>query len=163
MSDPAVNKVPTKIQGTAYHLVSLDLNALNRVLHDLGLRLNQLDAIGQYPDMKGQRLVNLAPGAKSSDSVRFDQTQIVYYQEGFGIELVYFPVTRTLLISVMQQTHITDANAISSLSLGAGSDQVDRAGFNAKLSTLRTEINAIKNKLNNVIQALETAEILAAS
>lgn len=64
-----------------------------------------------------------------------------------------------------QQSHIADAaehtesdeadaSAVSAISLASGSDQVDRATFNTDLSTLVSEINALKDKHNTTIAKL---------
>ena len=64
-------------------------------------------------------------------------------------------------LKLKQQAAVTDASAASSLTLDTGSDSVDRAGFNTKLATLVSEINAIKDTLNTVITRLENAEVIA--
>jgi len=51
----------------------LTLQEVNSLFTEIGLRLNQLDAIGQNPEMKGRRVVNLKAGVKPGDAVRVDQ------------------------------------------------------------------------------------------
>jgi hypothetical protein len=60
-----------------------------------------------------------------------------------------------------RQTAEADAGAVSAISLGTGSDQVDRATFNTNLTTLVTEINAIKTTLNNLLAKLRTHGLIA--
>ena len=66
-------------------------------------------------------------------------------------------------LKLKKQSHLADAVAVSALTLGAGSDSVDIATFNTALTTLVTEINAVKDVLNTLLARLETAEILAAA
>jgi len=60
-----------------------------------------------------------------------------------------------------QQAAEANASAVSSISLGSGADQVDRATFNTDLGTLVTEINALKTKINNLLAKLRTHGIIA--
>lgn len=55
-----------------------------------------------------------------------------------------------------QQAAESDAAAVSAISLGAGADTVDRTTFNTDLSTLVTEVNAIRTTLNNLLSKLRT-------
>lgn len=55
-----------------------------------------------------------------------------------------------------QQLAEADAAAVSAISLGAGADTVDRTTFNTDLSTLVTEINAVRTTLNNLLAKLRT-------
>ena len=55
-----------------------------------------------------------------------------------------------------QQAAESDASAVSAISLGAGADTVDRTTFNTDLTTLVTEINAIRTTLNNLLAKLRT-------
>lgn len=59
-------------------------------------------------------------------------------------------------VITQQQAAEANASAVSAISLGAGSDQVDRSTFNTDLSTLVTEINAIKDTLNSLLGKLRT-------
>lgn len=63
-------------------------------------------------------------------------------------------------VSVKQQAAVSDVASVSTLTLDAGTDQVNRSAFNALLLTLVSEVNAIRSKINEVISALEAAEIL---
>lgn len=65
------------------------------------------------------------------------------------------------VLKIKQQAHIANAGAVSALAVGVGADLINMAAFNTALGTLVTEINAIKTKLNDVVAALQTAEILA--
>ena len=62
-----------------------------------------------------------------------------------------------------QAAHEADAGAASSISLGSGSDQVDRAAFNTALTGLVGKINGIRTTLNNLLAKLEGINIMAAS
>jgi len=42
-------------------------NELNLIFSRISLRLDQLDAVGQNPDMKGRKIVNVADGVKADD------------------------------------------------------------------------------------------------
>ena len=53
-----------------------------------------------------------------------------------------------------QQAAESDVGAVSAIALGAGGDSVDRTTFNTDLSTLVTEINAIRTTLNNLLAKL---------
>jgi hypothetical protein len=69
----------------------------------------------------------------------------------------------TVTINVKRQSHLPDAGAVSGLTLNTGSDHVDLAAFNTALAGLVTEVNAIRNVLNNLIARLESAEMLEVS
>lgn len=46
-----------------YQVSALDLNALNQVFSLIERRLDQVDAVGQSPDFKGKRLLNVLEGS----------------------------------------------------------------------------------------------------
>lgn len=71
--------------------------------------------------------------------------------------------TDTVTFSVKQQAHLADAAAVTSFTVAAGADTIDRGALNTSLGTMFTEINAVKTVLNNLIAKLETAEILASA
>lgn len=60
-----------------------------------------------------------------------------------------------------RQSAVADASAASAISLGSGSDQVDRAAFNTALSTLVSEINGIKDQLNALLNRARTHGLIA--
>lgn len=132
MTEPTPNKVVTKLQRKTIHLSGLNLTSLNNIFHDISVRLNHLEAIGQSPDIKGKRVINFGKGLKDHDGVRRDQVVLI------------------------PETAISSASDVSSITLDAGIDQVDSAGFNTKLATLRTEVNAIVDKLNEVIEFINS-------
>jgi hypothetical protein len=76
------------------------------------------------------------------------------------------PTFNTLLIQGTkvldaQQSAEADAAAVSAIALSAGADTVDLAAFNTALTTLVTEINALKTKLNNALAKLRTHGLIA--
>jgi len=217
VSNPTPASAPTTLKARHYRIAKLDLNEINRVLQDIGLRLDRYGAIAQNPDFKGRRIINLRAGTFGSDGVRKDQVVTIsdletLLQAGTAIEVSYSEATNTWTVTVqikadnglaadangifvkikndnglaadasgifvkrktdygidvdadglklLKQSHIADAAAVSSLTLNAGTDQVDRAAFNTALGTLVTEINAIKNVVNSILLNLENAKINA--
>jgi len=187
MSNPTPTTMSTTTRKRVYHLTRLDLTSLNRFLIDIGARLDSAEAIGQNPVAHGKTIKNLGSGVKESDSLRFDQATLpstlpgemdTVLQEGSGITLTYNAPAGTITpavkrkagygidadadgLKLKQQAAISDASAISAMTLDTGADHVDRAGFNTKLGTLKTEIDAIKDTLNGVIHALEALEGIA--
>ena len=67
--------IETRLRRQNYTLSKLDLSALNRLLINIGMRLDQVDAIGQNPDFKGATLKNVARAISSTDGVNLSQTQ----------------------------------------------------------------------------------------
>ncbi len=84
-------------------------------------------------------------------------TLSVKIRTGYGIDV------DTNGLKLKQQSHLADAAAVSSITLGTGTDHVDRDVFNTALAGLVAEVNNINNVLNNLIARLEAAEILASS
>jgi len=66
-------------------------------------------------------------------------------------------------LALKQQDHITDASDTTLVEAAAGADMIDMAALNVKFQTLQTEVNAIGSKVNEILEALEDAEILATS
>jgi len=187
MSNPTPTTMSTTTRKRVYHLTRLDLPSLNRFLIDIGARLDSAEAIGQNPMGHGKTIKNLGPGVKDRDSIRVDQATLLstlpgemdaVLVEGSGITLTYNGPAGTITpavkrkadhgidadgdgLKLKQQAAISDASAISAMTLDTGADHVDRAGFNTKLGTLKTEIDAIKDTLNGVIHALEALEGIA--
>ena len=62
MSNPKSNSAPTNTRRRQYRIGQVSISEINRVLQDIGLRLDQVDAIGQDPDVKGRILRNLKSG-----------------------------------------------------------------------------------------------------
>ncbi len=67
--------IETRLRKENYTLSEITLNSINRVLINIGMRLDQVDAIGQNPDFKGKSLKNVADGVKSADGVNLSQVQ----------------------------------------------------------------------------------------
>jgi hypothetical protein len=63
----------TNTRRNQYRVGGLSISEINRCLQDIGLRLDQLGAVGQHPDMKGKALVNLGTGISGRQSVRYSQ------------------------------------------------------------------------------------------
>jgi len=61
MSNPKSNSAPTNTRRRQYRIGQVSISEINRVLQDIGLRLDQVDAIGQDPDVKGRILRNISP------------------------------------------------------------------------------------------------------
>jgi len=73
MGKPAPTSTPLYTRRDCYRLSRLDLGLLNQTLQRISLRLDQLDAIGQNPDVRGRRIVNLALAINSADAARYSQ------------------------------------------------------------------------------------------
>ena len=73
MSNPIPTKLSMATRRNNYRIGSLTLQEINRALQDISLRLDQQGAVGQCPDMKGRPLVNLGPGSRATQSVRYSQ------------------------------------------------------------------------------------------
>ena len=193
MSNPKLNSTPTNTRRRQYRIGRVSIAEINRVLQDIGLRLDQVDAVGQDPDVKGRVLRNLASGFLaefSTDHLKEGSTNLYFTSErvddrvdalfkpGSAISLTYDDVANTLTVAVKikanygidvdvdglklkKQSHIADAAAVSALSLAAGADTVDMAAFNTELTTMVTQINAVKNVVNTILTNMEGAEINA--
>ena len=69
-----------------YTLSSLTLSAVNGVLQKIGLRLDQIEGVGQKPDFHGARLSNIGRGSQDLDAVRMDQyNELVERLEAGGL------------------------------------------------------------------------------
>jgi len=163
----------TKLKREHYRISKLDLNEFNLVLGRIGIRLDQLDAIGQVPDFKGKRLTNIGAPTQGDDALTSESFGFNPSSTG-GLEIVNdelrvkvrtdYGINRDVNgLALKKQNHVVDAAAVSSLSVADGSDHMDRTAFNTALGTLVTEINAIKTKLNSLLVSLETAEVLKSS
>jgi hypothetical protein len=100
------------------------------------------NAIVRFDGVTGKKIQNSGVLIDDSDNVNIPTGQGLQVN---GIQVV-----------TDQQAAEADVAAVSAISLGAGSDQVDRTTFNTDLGTLVTEINAIKTKLNNLLAKLRT-------
>jgi hypothetical protein len=69
MGNPPSQRTPTTTRKGFDRMSSLNLEGLNRVLMEMSIRLAQVEAIGQNPDMKGRRIKNLAAAEENSDAV----------------------------------------------------------------------------------------------
>ena len=58
---------------------------------------------------------------------------------------------------------VSDAGTISSVTVGAGANLINRADLNTSFTTLTTEINALKTQLNSLLANLRTAGLLKTS
>ncbi|KKN75081.1 hypothetical protein LCGC14_0384550 [marine sediment metagenome] len=63
MSNPPPSRLPLYTRRQQYKLSGLSLAELNKVLTNIGIRLDQLSAIGQDVDMKGRWLRNVRVSA----------------------------------------------------------------------------------------------------
>ena len=63
----------TSTRKRVYNLTRLDIPSLNRLLLDIGARLDSAEAVGQNPDGHGKTIKNLGSGANSRDSLQFGQ------------------------------------------------------------------------------------------
>lgn len=64
-------------------------------------------------------------------------------------------------LSLNQQANVVDASAVSAVTLTAGADTVNIATCNTTFSTMVTEINSIKDKVNSILSLLLASEIMA--
>jgi len=69
MSNPKSNSAPTNTRRRQYRIGQVSISEINRVLQDIGLRLDQVDAIGQDPDIKGRILRNISPKSLAKHAV----------------------------------------------------------------------------------------------
>ena len=46
---------------------------MNMVLQKIGIRLDQVDQVGQHHDAKGKKIVNVADGVNSDDAAAYGQ------------------------------------------------------------------------------------------
>lgn len=162
MTTPALTKVSTKTRRDNYRIASFDLNSVNTVLTQIGLRLDQIDAIGQNPDIKGRRLVNVAPAVEPSDAIRFDQLTLdvfttddlpegltnlyftdervddriaVLFIAGTAIELSYDDIANTFSVAVKIKADngiTSDANGLYVMIKADNGISVDAAGIFVK-------------------------------
>lgn len=62
-----------------------------------------------------------------------------------------------------QASYEANASAVSAISVVSGIDTIDISSLNTSLSTLVSEINALKDKINNIISKNESISIYASS
>ena len=90
MANPIPTTIPLRTRRNQYRLNDIDVQSVNRVLQDISLRLDQLDAISQNPDMRGRIITNLGAAFYAHDAVRKDQvTDLVD-----GFEKIYGTVNQ---------------------------------------------------------------------
>jgi len=115
VSNPTPANCPTTTKARHYRIAGLSINEINRVLQDIGLRLDQAGAIAQNPDFKGRRIVNIRRALNPDDGVRKDQAVMVsdiagLLLAGTAIEVSYNSTTLTWTVSVK----IKDDNGLAS-------------------------------------------------
>jgi len=163
MTNPTPSATPTTTRKHRYTVARLDLNALNSVLTQIGLRLDQVEAIGQNPDFKGRRGVNLGLADRNSDAARKDQISLsifstddlaegttnLYFTDervddrintlfiaGTGIEFTYDDIANTFTVAVLMKADsgiVSDAGGIYVEIKAASGLAVDADGLATKL------------------------------
>ncbi len=86
--------IETRLRRENYTISAFDLNSLNRVLINIGMRLDQVDAIGQNPDFKGSTLKNVASAINPTDGINLSQTEQLIAasstESGFYKDFMFF-------------------------------------------------------------------------
>lgn len=72
----------------------------------------------------------------------------------------WFNDVRKILTDLKQVEAGDDADAINSITLNSGSDQVDIADFNNSLDTLISEINQLKDTVNEIWEKLKETGLM---
>lgn len=123
-------------------LVYLDNNILTvRVKADQGL---DHDASGLFVEIKADEGIGV-----SSDGISTKR------KTGYGIDC------DTDGLKLKQQPAIGNPSAVTAVVAGAGADTIDMAGLNTDLATLATEINALKDVVQDILDALRLGEEIA--
>jgi hypothetical protein len=73
MGNPKPTTTPTTTRKGRKRLTSLNLHELNQVLAEIQGRLDQVDAIGHDPDMKGRKIINLGTAKNPKDALPLEQ------------------------------------------------------------------------------------------
>lgn len=73
MGNPKPTATPTTTRRGRRRLTSVNLHELNEVLQEIQSRLDQVDAIGQNPDMKGRKIINLGTATAPHDALPLGQ------------------------------------------------------------------------------------------
>lgn len=86
-----------KLKKNNYRVSALDLTDINRVLQQIGQRLDQVDQIDQNHDAKGKKIVNVGNGVNDSDAATYGQIS-TGVSAGINARATYF---RHFLLSGM--------------------------------------------------------------
>lgn len=92
-------QMPTTTRRRQYRIGQMTLAEINRVLQDVGLRMDQVDAVAQNPDIKGRKIINLNNGVRGSDAIRLDQISSLMngiLQDNSYITWSYDAATKTI-------------------------------------------------------------------
>jgi len=146
VSNPIPNSAPTNTRRRQYRIGQVSISEINRVLQDIGLRLDQVDAIGQDPDIKGRILRNLSSGTLANlstdnliegitnlyfTSERVDDRVAALLQEGSAITLTYDDNADTLTVAVKIKANYGIDVDVDGLKLKQQSHIADAAAVSA--------------------------------
>jgi len=101
-----------KTRQETYNLRGLDLRALNTILVKIGLRLDNLDGIGQTTELNGRRIANVGDAKQEQDALPYGQAQSEFEEIGKFLSVTDKPVTENDNSLLFQ-----NANSISDESL----------------------------------------------
>ena len=90
MSNPKPSTVPTNTRKGILGIRKLTVQEINAALVSISLRINQLDAVSQNPDMKGRKIVNVLEGENPADAVTLGQVSDAISVAGQGLLKHYF-------------------------------------------------------------------------
>lgn len=123
-----------------------------------GLRIAASDTDGELVSIEDltQWIGGVSGRIAVSDDGDGTLTLTVPLKSGFGI------TSDANGLSLNQQANVVDASAVSAVTLTAGGDTVSISSCNSTLATLVTEINAIKDKVNAILDILLDSEVMAA-
>jgi hypothetical protein len=181
VSNPPSNSAPTNTRRRQYRIGSISISEINRVLQDIGLRLDQVDAIGQDPDIKGRILRNLSSGTLarlSTDNLtegntnlyftseRVDDRVAALLQAGSAITLTHDDVANTLTVAVkIKAAYGIDVDA-DGLKLKQQSHIADAAAVSAlslvagadtvDMAAFNTALGTLVTEINAIKTAVNT-------
>lgn len=163
----------------SFVLKSGSLVELNQVLALIERRIDQAQGIGQNADLHGRKVVRTKSGTSAGEVLTTEYqvpdassrrkgggkaSQSIQVRDG-AFTVIVKPDAGLRIdsrgVGLKKQPPVSDPVSVSALTLNSGSDSIDRGDANTKLSTLTSEVNAIKDVLLALLEALRAADILA--
>jgi hypothetical protein len=129
---------------------------LNFIIHDIYGKLDEALGLDNRGSVTPLRLGGLGEDVSDfSGLIKISDGGTKEVTVGTGLE-----ITASEVLQIDAQTAELDVGTVTGVSADTGLDPIDRTTFNANLSTMITQINAIGTKLNNLLAKLRLSNII---
>lgn len=168
----------------SYQVSGLSIPEINRVFSLIAQRLDQAQGVSGNADLHGKRIVRVGQGSRATDAVTKNQLALLVGGDNLGIEATVDEATGKITLALKirasyglavstnglalkKQEHIVDATAVHTLTAPADTpataDALRDDLVTNTLPSIKTAVDNLGAKLNALLLALETAEVLASA